>query len=369
MIFEVSRTFESLTTIESWAPYLPAIENLLNSHLSGSHYILPTRTVAEILLSFGHTFSVRQRAVLEYEVLAKLATLLSGARSSKFTIYLTGDGEAPSGLRANQRAMPLRALDDPAVSVQTRILVENSDRDGTFWKCIVITLARDANIIQVPDLHFEMGGGSSLADVYCQKIQRRNPTLCIVDSDQEYPGGPLGDTARRVRALKGTEPLPTIEAHILGVREIENFIPIKVLEDVYASNPQVQSRLAIFGRIEHVSRAPHCSPGSEYNRFMDMKDGLRRSVILRQQSNAGNFFGRLWKAALPAETEFDLEGDEEIFAGVSTNLLDETLRFLRRPANRTRMRARVRDLVFYPELMCMVRTILAFAAAPSRQRV
>ena len=81
------------------------------------------------------------------------------------------------------------------------------------------------------------------------------------------------------------------------------------------------------------------------------------------------FFRQLWQASAPSETEFDLEGPETIFPGISTNLIRGTIAFLGTPANRARMRARVKDLVFFSELLAIVELILAFSAAPPRQRV
>jgi hypothetical protein len=132
----------------------------------------------------------------------------------------------------------------------------------------------------------------------------------------------------------------------------------------------VQARLDIFERIERASRPPHCQKGAEYNRFVDVKEGLSKDVIKRNLGGR-EFFERLWRVAIPSESEFDVDAPPTIvFAGISRNLAREATSFLEhRPMNRTRMRASVRELCCFEELVSLVRSILAFAGAPMRQRV
>jgi hypothetical protein len=369
MIFELSSAFENKETEAAWLPYVPAVENLINAHLNGYHFFIPTRSTAEVLAELP-CFSYRQTAALRDGILSNYSTLAARARTADRTILLIDDGESIRPSRPNQKVMWLRQFQDNAFCAETQLLVENAHTDGAFLRAIIKALARDVDYAEIPTLHFGMGGGSPLADCYEQNMQRSIPTFCIADSDREYPGGPLGNTARRLYQVSGSERAPTTAAYILAVREMENFIPTLVIRDIYENNTTVQARLDIYERIERASKPPHCLRGMEYNRFVDMKEGLSKHVVNANQGGR-EFFKRLWGVAVPGESEFDLDAPPAIvFAGISRNLLREAVNFLEaRPMNRARMRASVKELCWYGELIALVRSILAFAAAPMRQRV
>jgi hypothetical protein len=369
MIFEISSSFESKVNEAAWLPYVPAVENLINAHLNRYHFFVPTRSTAEVLAELP-CFSYRQTAVLRSGILSNYSTLAARARTADRTILLIDDGESMRPSRENQKVMWLRQLQDNGFCAEAQLLVENAQTDGAFLQAIIKTLARDVDYAEIPALHFGMGGGSPLADCYEQNMLSSRPTFCIADSDRDYPGGPLGNTARRLQRVIGSAKAPTTAAHILTVREMENFIPTPVIRDIYENNPTVQARLDIYERIEHASKSPHSTKGMEYNRFVDMKEGLSKDIIKANQGGR-EFFERLWRVAIPVESEFDVDAPPAIvFAGISRNLVKEATSFLEeRPMNRGRMRASVRELCCFEELIALVRSILAFSAAPMRQRV
>jgi hypothetical protein len=204
MIFELSTAFERKGTEAAWLPYVSAVENLINAHLNGYHFFVPTRRTAEMLTGL-RCFSYRQMAVLRDAILGNYSTLAARARTADRTILLIDDVERMQPARANQRVMWLRQFQDNSFCKETQLLVENAQIDGAFWRIMIKTLATHVDYAEIPPLYFGMGGGSPLADCYAQNIERSIPTFCIADSDQEYPGGPLGNTARRLCEVIGSE--------------------------------------------------------------------------------------------------------------------------------------------------------------------
>lgn len=90
--------------------------------------------------------------------------------------------------------------------------------------------------------HHENGGGNTICHVLKKCVQNdKSTTLCIVDSDKkygiskEYPQSPaLGDTCLNAQevsnALKHSNPFPPHMLYILDVHEVENLIPIAILQ-------------------------------------------------------------------------------------------------------------------------------------------
>ena len=74
------------------------------------------------------------------------------------------------------------------------------------------------------------GGGGNTARVFeDEALVHQRITLCYVDSDRECPGGPLGETARRVGEIDGQGMFDRV---ISKGRALENSIPWRLLDTV-----------------------------------------------------------------------------------------------------------------------------------------
>ncbi len=84
------------------------------------------------------------------------------------------------------------------------------------------------------------GGGSTILDVYKEKEQIGEISLIIVDSDQKFQDSPIGETLRKLLREKQDNSL--IEIYPLYVHEIENLIPIKLIENYYKTTRTEERR-------------------------------------------------------------------------------------------------------------------------------
>jgi hypothetical protein len=96
----------------------------------------------------------------------------------------------------------------------------------------------------------------------------------------KFHGDGLGATATAVRSHRGKECCPSICAHILPVRELENSLPISWYLDLYKDNPAVCKRIAALCRyIERVKIEAIPSDDNVIN-YLDLKRGLTVGQIL-----------------------------------------------------------------------------------------
>lgn len=128
-------------------------------------------------------------------------------------------------------------------------------------------------------LHFmpDNGGGSTIGELLENRVRDELvPTLCIVDSDRKY--GPMpqmqrdGDT---LKCIKESEQklsrfdgvLAPHEVYPLDVHEIENLIPVSVLETLLDRCPEMRPGIEAIKSVVSV-----CNPSPAF--FYDYKNGF-----------------------------------------------------------------------------------------------
>ena len=135
--------------------------------------------------------------------------------------------------------------EDWNLSVKCALLTENLD-DIEFYLFIAKYYCLKKQIpYQQISFHKENGGGNTTCNVLEKCVtQDKIPVLCIVDSDRKhgttkgYPNEPImGDTLKRVlkkeERLKSFNEYPPFYMLPLHVHEIENLIPIQLLQKLY----------------------------------------------------------------------------------------------------------------------------------------
>ena len=170
-------------------------------------------------------------------------------------------------------------IDDSTFIQKTMLLCENETDCRLYEKMArMAVIGRKINISYEP----RGGGGAETGKVYRVLQKGRNRLcLCIADSDQKYPGGPIGDTARNIR--KADKPSETLcELKIIDVREAENLIPTSMFSEVSEKD---QNRMSAVDFLECLEK----SSNGETRKFLDLKEGL----------NGYRFFGLLSKNQPP----------------------------------------------------------------------
>jgi hypothetical protein len=163
------------------------------------------------------------------ETLAKFVTQSaypSSGRMHSLTIDVTLSPQEPNELTPGDA---IRCLQAPAY-----VLVENSTSDGGFLRAMICALNR-VELFEAQQAGWwclEHMGGFGDVEKRVQELRSRQPgparLFVLVDSDRKYPGHLTG-TARKVEECSRATGVPYV---ILRKRNIENYLPAKILESV-----------------------------------------------------------------------------------------------------------------------------------------
>ena len=113
------------------------------------------------------------------------------------------------------------------------MLAENED-DISFYKMLGQFYVRESKIGKIKiDFEPRNGGGSTTYGVLQRIIEEKNRMcLCIVDSDKKYGNAEPRETMQKVKEIANRNMQDYFEVILLDVHEIENLIPINVLEQI-----------------------------------------------------------------------------------------------------------------------------------------
>lgn len=183
------------------------------------------------------------------------------------------------------------SIDDSALIQQTILLCENEADCKLYEKMASVYMiwASMGKII----IRYEPrgGGGDTTADQY-KAIQhsRRRLCLCLSDSDQKYPNGPIGDTAKKLKKI--SQPDTLCEHETIGVREIENLIPTAMFSQVSKGN---RDRMPCIDFLEKLEE----SRSSETRQFLDLKSGLSGKEYFDLLSKNQEYWQSFWDTIRP----------------------------------------------------------------------
>lgn len=112
------------------------------------------------------------------------------------------------------------------------------------------------------------GGGNTSRVLANAAVHEQLPSLCVVDSDRECPGSPLGPTAQDCMAVTGPG---LYEVVVTAGRELENAVPWRLIDQLRREQePPPSEQLASLNRVQ-----PRAS------QFVDLKRGCRGHDITR----------------------------------------------------------------------------------------
>lgn len=122
------------------------------------------------------------------------------------------------------------------------------------------------------------GGGGNAWRVLENSISASRHVLCIVDSDRECPGGPIGPTAANVLRVTGRS---LYETRVTDGRELENVIPWKLLDERFPTARPAPSEFL----------AKLAAAHAEAPKFADLKRGCFGHDVTRLR---GSQCGQFW---------------------------------------------------------------------------
>lgn len=175
-----------------------------------------------------------------------------------------------------------------------------------------------------------MGGGSTTHIVYSSIQQlEQNFCLCFVDSDKKYPTANVGDTLKAVHKIDDSAKLLS-HLHALDSREIENLIPLSILEKVCKEDVNHKSG---FDTLKKIVK----NESKKDILYLDFKNGLsiKNYRKIKDQTLKTFLDNLLINSDLYNRTTLDEiynpENETELgmlIQGLGSNILDRTITYL-----------------------------------------
>jgi hypothetical protein len=327
-----------------------ALENLATARREGKHAVIASSTTLKKLKDF-HAISEASRGVYR-QILESFSQI--GDYTSLVDIYieLSLRQEAILENTHNKRILkvPPRFFVNTRNIQETILLCENL-RDARWYRVIAEVVCKWKRIEGVKISFDSIGGGGTTIKDYYEKYQaeKNRFCICILDSDQDYSKGAMGGTALSVKNCHDSSCLLS-HFVIINAREIENLIPIKVLEDLVQGNDKRSKALQF---VESLNR----SSSHEPRLFADLKkDKAVKNII---KGDCGLFWQKVLLDLMPNSIQEkclqDLECNSvdncicQIDSGFGENLLDSSIQWLDNNGNNFHKLSRMVEDAIKPE--------------------
>lgn len=166
--------------------------------------------------------------------------------------------------------------------VQPSKIIVEAEFDFEMCKHATSTwLHKDSDYKKVFSYNFDFvnGGGGSSFKGYDRAIKDRNFFFCLLDGDKRHPLDKCGGTAGNVSKIPITNNR-SHEVHILEATEMENIIPLKVMEEAiikHANEEASKDHLLEMARSEH-------------RLYFDHKKGLTMEKVLELEEKCGEYW-------------------------------------------------------------------------------
>lgn len=369
MIIELSERFASFTAAE-WSEYHTAIENLIVAHREGFHIFSPSRDICSSLLQ-NCELSVTQSEVLKHHIAAKLSTILGQVQSADAVIVCNPSDYANETTRDNQIAIDLNEFAFTTACLPSKLIIENADFDGRLLENLCSLFGRRLGYLMPFKIEKIHGGGSSTGLRYRDACLSARPSICVVDGDQKFANGTLGETAKAVRNFHGTELHNTVEHFVLPVRELENCLPISSFLDVYSTNHEVRSRIHGLRNYCEYRDAQNFPPHLNAISFFDLKIGISRSNVASFPAHSREAVRRMdqflsHQEIVTADYD-DVTDGTVIHPGISENLLPNYCEYLEdQQFDRNSLIGKFERSPEWNWLNKMIKRILSFGAGATR---
>ena len=177
-----------------------------------------------------------------------------------------------------------------------------------------------------------MGGGSTTHTVYSSiQASEQNFCLCFVDSDKKHPTASLGDTLKAVQRIDNPAKLLS-HVHALNSREIENLIPLSILEKICKEDVNHNNGYESLKRIVETENYKDIlyldfKNGLSIKNYRKIKDVNLKTFLDNLLINSSLFNREVLDEIYNHENEDELE-IEVLIQGLGSNVLDRTIRYL-----------------------------------------
>ncbi len=215
-----------------------AVDLAAEAARQGVHVLVGDVSTFDGLIARADVFSERTRSLL-VRARSKTTFRTSLLTSTIWYVRLCTNVNAPATVQTatgqTEIMLPAATLAAKGTFLQAARFISENNNDGRFYEALAYeliafdpTLRRLFSTIR---FRFDLiqGGGNTTGAVYAHEKGLQNHfCLAVVDSDQTYENGPIGDTAQAVVNVDSAPNAPAWNARalVLKVRAVENLFPV-----------------------------------------------------------------------------------------------------------------------------------------------
>lgn len=312
MFIEIDEKCIELLNEDKYTIFFNGLAHSINN---GKNYIYLSKKTLELLYN-SKKIDLTSRKIYK-RIFDNSSEDLAIKKSVSRRVMVANNGEDKIKIIDNQILIPIDiAIEKNLFDTRTNLICENLS-DCNFFGNIakLYKLENSINAINI-ELENNNGGGDTIVEVYKEKDKLKEISLLIVDSDQKYYEAPLGNTLKRLLKVEKSQ---VVEIYSLHVHEIENLIPIQMIENYYRQSNNEENRedvinfLKLF-KISNFDNSPLA--------FFDMKKGIQ---VKKWQENEN--YREYWKLNLES-VKYVYDENQYIINGFGDNLLRKINSFL-----------------------------------------
>ena len=297
------------------------IRNIANSAIEGSHIV---RGDYEILIDCCRMFEGDDEFFMFFRSLVNNYATMTVPPD--ITYYVEVVKENPEEREINGCIIAQRELEDFFLSDSLLCcqLVCEDENDCKFYKFVAEWYLKKENLRYTLKISEDGGGGSRTIDKVRKNLDAKRICLCIVDTDQRFPGMVINEKSRACKNLDNKK--CGYRCLVINVHEVENILPINYIDDLIATDPRYHwNKSQEFKRhYDYLSRS------SEVDRilpFFDYKKGIKKNAEFISNDGYRRFGELCWKQNSEINTgiSFDEYVDLVPKDGVIYNQLSESI--------------------------------------------
>jgi hypothetical protein len=293
MLFVLDETVETCLSQERGPSiHSEGIDILCRAAFEGKHLLTGHRLVLRSL-SANTNLQAASRVTLAAALSSVENDLALKNDVSVFARVEGTDEDSPRSERAVAQRMiriPLKWIDDTSKVQATVILGENLVDAEVIELIVAVARHLDGGLALPIKARRMSGGGNTTAQVFDHLAKHHTLCICVVDSDQKCPLGPLGDTARALSGGNNLTRYPLAAVTKTVGRDLENVLPNAFYESAYGGDVNHQPMV-------HLLKSLTASGEHELRAHIDIREGLKLRDLFRLGKGGPDY--DFWSQKLP----------------------------------------------------------------------
>ncbi|MCD0244638.1 hypothetical protein [Xanthomonas melonis] len=269
------------------ADVIDALNNLGEAGYQGRHAVIgPKKFMKELSNQKG----LSRASAAYYKWSSGAVTQLGSLAKRKDCIIVDHSSTTPL-LIAQQWNVPLRIFSNPDLLGKSEILCENlTDCEALVAFCN-IAVKKQAPGCSISFKPVAGGGDTTHTHITSYLKTPSAPFICVIDSDRDYPGGKLGETAKKCLKAYSSSWNNKIKVH--ASRELENLIPLDAMRSIGPETSDKSSLEEFQFVAESIAMFADLKLGERPCRFHDIPDSHceKKAIAAALESTAATHAG------------------------------------------------------------------------------